>query len=108
MQELIVEKRIRTLQVKFVKIPGRAGLQIKLVAIGRAEIKRHSRLRRLRWLRHRCKRGIESEVRRQHKRAAVISVVSKKQIGHRRLRRRSFQRWMRVDDARRSVKPRIR
>ena len=51
---------------------------------------------------------VETEIRRQHESAAVIRVISHEEIGHRSLRRRRLQRWVRIDDARRGKESGIR
>src|SRR5579859_1783868 len=104
MRKLIVEEWIRAFQVELVQISRCAYVQIKVVTVRCSEIEWHARLRRRRRFRHRRKRSVKTEICRKHERAAVVRVVGKKQVGHRRLRRRSFQRRMRIDDARRSIK----
>ena len=104
---MVVEERVRPLEVNFVQIQSWSDTEIELVTIRRAKVERHTLLR---WRRF-CKgpeKHIEPEVCRQHECSTVIGVVGHEQVRHGSLWRGGLQRGVRINDARGSVKPGIR
>src|SRR6516164_1912512 len=81
-----------------------------LVAVGGPVFVRRKRLgrRQLEVAAPRLEAGIKAEVRGQHEGSAVIAVISVKKVRDRGLRRSGLDRRMRIDDACRSEKSRIR
>ena len=89
-------------------VPDRPHAQEELVAVLRAVIEPPFPALRQRGILLRPEENVEPEVRVQHERAAVIRVIAEKEVGHGRFGRSGLDRRMRIDDARRSVKPGIR
>ena len=96
--DLIVEQGALALQI-LREISDGPYVQIKLVTVFGAVVEGHGSLRRELRIFLRLERTIESEIRVQHERAAVVGVIAHEEIGHGSLRGSRFQSRMRVDDA---------
>src|SRR5581483_1326565 len=83
-------------------------LEKELVPTGGAVIERDAYLGRQCGILLGFERTVKAEIRRQHKGAAMICVVAHEKVGHGRLRRRSLERRMRINDAGRCEESGIR
>ena len=107
MLHLVRIQRVCSLEVFVFHLLEVPGVQVKPVGIGRPKIKRHRGLRLL-GIAPRLEEDIEAEICRQHKRAAMVRVVALEKIRHRGLGAGCDECGMRIDDARRGIKSRVR
>src|SRR4030095_15695728 len=92
-----------TVEEFLIEFGERSQLQKEVVAINdwgwQSSLERNVRLRRLWRAPARAKVGVEPEVRRQHKRTVVVNIIVDVVVRRRRLWRRAFQGWMRINQA---------
>src|SRR3954468_4266313 len=84
-KHLIVEQPVGTFELIAIKTRSRKILEKKIISIWCAVFKRNVDLRGKPRIAEGLESGVETEVRSEHERTAVIAIVAHIEVGHRRL-----------------------